>query len=198
MIMAAERIVGELERDHGLTEGSVKLHAMIESASGILRIREIALASRLMASLIFGSADYAADMHCVAGEDRAELWLALQMIVAGARAAAIDAIDAPCFDIRNADLLRREAIQARRFGFDGKSALHPGQLAAIQGIFDVTADEITWAEKVLAELNGAEGRGRALSTLEGRLIDNPHRNAAERILQRARLAKVAAKEPELY
>jgi citrate lyase beta subunit len=113
----------------------------------------------------------------------------MQMIVAAARASGVDAIDAPCFDLKNPDLLRREAAQARRFGFDGKSAIHPGQLVAINEVFAVTDEEIIWAERVLAELESAEAEGRALSTLEGRLIENPHRTAAERILKRQRLAR---------
>jgi citrate lyase subunit beta/citryl-CoA lyase len=182
---AAEAAVLELEVGYGVPEGSIAFHAMIESAAGVLRAAEIAGASARMRSLMFGSADYARDVRCLPGEDRMELLLALQMIVTGARCGGIDAIDAPCFDIRNVDQLRREAMQARRIGFDGKSALHPDQLSAINELFDVTSDEIAWAEKVIAELDNAEHRGRALSLLEGQLIDNPHRAAAERILRRA-------------
>jgi citrate lyase beta subunit len=137
-----------------------------------------------MASLVFGSADYANDVRCWPGEDRQELLLALQMLVTSARSAGIDAIDSPCFDIRNYDLLRREAVQARRLGFDGKSALHPEQCRILNEVFDVTAEEIAWAEQALAGLDEAENRGKALTTLDGKLIENPHRAAAERILSR--------------
>ena len=95
-----------------------------------------------MASLIFGSADYITDIRCQPEEDRHELLLALQMIVIAARSAGIDAIDAPCFDIHNRDLLNKEAAHSRRLGFDGKSALHPDQLDTINRIFDVTTEEI--------------------------------------------------------
>ncbi len=188
-IQAADRSILDLETPAGLAPGGIRIHAMIESAAGVLAARDIAASSPRMASIIFGSADYCEDVHCLQGEDRVELLLALQMIVTGARAASIDAVDAPCFDIRSPGLLRREATQARRLGFDGKSALHPGQLGVINETFDVTPQELEWAGKVLSELESAESRGRALSTLEGRLIDNPHRCAAERILRRAQLAK---------
>ena len=84
------------------------------------------------------------------------------MIVVAARSAGIDAIDAPCFDVRNYDLLARESAQARRLGFSGKSALHPDQLALIHQTFDVTPEEIAWAERIIAELNEADRRGKAL------------------------------------
>ncbi len=78
-------------------------------------------------------------------------------------------------------------MQARRLGFDGKSVLHPDQLSIVNRIFDVTAEEIAWAEKVIAELEEAENRGKALTTVEGKLLDNPHRKAAERILSRRKI-----------
>jgi citrate lyase subunit beta / citryl-CoA lyase len=183
-IYAADAAIRKIETAHSLAEGNIKLHAMIESAAGVLRAAEIASASPRMASLIFGSADYAADVRCRPGEDRLEILLALQMIVVAARSAGIDAIDAPCFDVRNYDLLARESAQARRLGFTGKSALHPDQLALIHQTFDVTPEEIAWAERIIAELNEADRRGKALTTIDGSLIDNPHRAAAERILKR--------------
>lgn len=183
-IAAADAAVAESELSCGIPKWSIKLHAMIESATGALNCREIALASPRMASLIFGSADYISDVRCQPGEDRGEIALAMQMIVMSARAADIDAIDAPCFDLQNPDLLRREAVQARKLGFDGKSALRPDQLSTINEVFDVTPEEVQWAEEVLAEMAGAENRGKALSVLAGKLIDTPHRVAAERILRR--------------
>lgn len=183
-IQAVDSAVRKLEIRSGIPEGTVRLHAMIESSAGVLNAAPIAAASSRMASLIFGSADYAADIRCRPGPDRLEFLLAMQMIVVACRAAGIDAIDAPCFDLRDHEVLRRESDFARRLGFDGKSALHPAQLPVINRAFDVTEEEVAWAEKVLAELDEAEKRGKALSTLDGTLIDNPHRAAAERILQR--------------
>ena len=183
-IAAADQAIRELEIRHRAPEGSIALHAMIESASGVLHAAEIASASHRMTSLIFGSADFSGDVRCRPGGDRAEIALALQMIVLSARSAGIEAIDAPCFDIRDPDLLQRESLQARRLGFDGKSALHPDQLEIINRAFETTPEEIAWAERVLAELDEAETRGKALTTVDGKLLDNPHRAAAERILKR--------------
>jgi citrate lyase subunit beta/citryl-CoA lyase len=184
-VLAVEAAMNEMEKRRFIAGGTIKIHAMIESAAGVLQSSAIAAATPRMAALIFGSADYVKDLRCVPGEDRSELSLALQLIVTSARAAGIDAIDAPCFDLRNPELLRREAAQARRMGYDGKSVLHPAQIDAVNAAFDVTAEEIAWAREVLIELDQAEERGRALTTMEGRLIDNPHRRAAERILRRS-------------
>ena len=187
-IRAVDAAIRKIEIAHGLPQEGIRLHAMIESAAGVLRSAEIASASPRMASLIFGSADYAADVHCRPGEDRSEMLVALQLIVLAARSAGIDAIDAPCFDIHNLGLLARESSLARRMGFTGKSALHPDQLEVIDSAFDVTSEEIAWAQRIIAELNKADSRGKALSTIDGNLIDNPHRVAAERILSRKKQA----------
>ncbi len=183
-IRAAGETLRALEAANGIDSGKTAIHAMIESAAGVLKSAEIAGASSRMASLIFGSADYAMDVRCRPGENREELALALQGLVLAARAAGIDAIDAPCFDIRNEELLRRECTQARRLGFDGKNALHPGQLKTINEMFDATPEEVAWATEVLAGMAEAEGRGRSVALLDGRLIDDPHRAVAERILRR--------------
>jgi citrate lyase subunit beta/citryl-CoA lyase len=183
-IVEADKAIRELEIGHGIPAGTIMLHAMIESAAGVLHAQDIASVSPRMRSLIFGSADYVKDVRCRPGEERLELLLALQLIVTSARSAGIDAIDAPCFDVRNYDLVRSEAAQARRLGFDGKSAIHPDQCPIINQVFDVTPEEIEWAEKTLAGLDAAETLGKALATLEGKLIENPHRVAAERILSR--------------
>jgi citrate lyase subunit beta/citryl-CoA lyase len=183
-VIAVDRIIRELEVKYRMPEDGIRIHAMIESAAGLLRSSEIASSSRRMASLIFGSADFVSDVRCQPGADRNEMLFALQLIVLSARSAGIDAIDGPCFDVHNQDLLNQEAAQARRLGFDGKSALHPDQLAIINQIFDATPEEIVWAERAIAELDAAENRGKALTTVDGKLLDNPHRIAAERILRR--------------
>jgi citrate lyase subunit beta/citryl-CoA lyase len=184
-IQTVDAAISELEKNQDIPVGLIKIHAMIESASGVLNATAIAAASPRMGMLIFGSADYVRDLRCQPGEDRSELALALQLLVTSARAAGIEAIDAPCFDLGNMKLLRREAAQARRMGYDGKSVLHPAQIEPINEAFDVTPEEVAWAREVLVELDQAEERGRALTTMEGRLIDNPHRRSAERILRRA-------------
>lgn len=184
-VLDADRKVRGLEREHGLAEGRIRLHAMIESARGVLAAERIAAASPRMASLIFGLADFVKDVGSRPGPGREEIQLALQQIVLAARSAGIDAIDAPCFELRNRDLLLLEAQQARRLGFSGKNALHPAQLETINRVFDVTEEEVTWARKVVSELAAAEEQGRALTTLDGELIDDPHLSLAKRILARA-------------
>ncbi len=179
----AEAAVRKLEEGCGLAAGSLRFHAMIESPAGALNAPAIACCSTRMASLIFGSADYASQTRCRPSEDRVEILMALQMIVASARAAGIDAIDAPCFTIGDDALLCRESKQARRLGFDGKSALHPRQVGVINEIFDVTAEDAAMAERVLEALDAAEGGGRSVATLDGAVVEDPHRTAALRILR---------------
>ncbi len=185
-IEQADAGVREFEARCDLRPGSLRFHAMIESAAGVLNAPGIARSSARMTSLVFGSADYSAQVRCRPSEDRLEVLMALQLIVMSARSAGIDAIDAPCFDVEDPALLRRESMQGRRLGFDGKSALSPRQVGTINEIFDVTAEEAAMAERVLEALDGAELGGRSLTTLDGSLIEDPHRTVALRILRRWR------------
>jgi citrate lyase subunit beta/citryl-CoA lyase len=182
----ADASIRELETRCGLARGVTRLHAMIETAGGVLNAGKIARASARMTALIFGSADYSAQVRCRPSADRMEMMLALQWIVTSARAAGIASIDAPCFDLENTELLRSESAQSRNIGFDGKSALHPRQLEIINAVFDVTEEEALWAERVIAKLDAAEKEGRSLSTIDGGLVEDPHRISAERILRRWR------------
>jgi citrate lyase subunit beta/citryl-CoA lyase len=188
-VLEAAALLADVERDRGLPAGTIRLHAMIESARGVVNAAEIASTSPRMAALVFGSADFVADLRCRPGPERRVLEVALQQIVLAARAGGVDAIDAPCFDLADREVLRREAEAARRLGFDGKSALRPDQLEVINRAFDVTAEETAWARSVLEELDRAERGGRSLTTLDGRMIDDPHRIAARRILEREAQAR---------
>jgi citrate lyase subunit beta/citryl-CoA lyase len=183
-VESADATVRKLEADCGLPVGGLRFHAMIESPAGVLNAPAIASCSARMASLIFGSADYSAQTRCRPSEDRLEILTALQWIVASARAAGIDAVDAPCFAIGNDALLLRESTQGRRLGYDGKSALSPRQVGVINEVFDVTAEDAAMAERVLEALDAAEGDGRSLATLDGTVIENPHRAEALRVLRR--------------
>src|SRR5262249_25155499 len=98
-VAAADAALFEIEVAHRLHEGEIRLFAMIESARGALKVPEIADASARMAGLIFGSADYVKDVRCRPGPERAELLVVMQRIVLAARAARLDAIDAPCFNV---------------------------------------------------------------------------------------------------
>jgi citrate lyase subunit beta/citryl-CoA lyase len=176
-----------LETLHGSPDARIGLLCMIESAAGVLAAAEIARAHPRVRALVFGAADYAEDVGCVATEDRRTFLPALAQLVLAAHAAGIAAIDAPHMRPGDAQGLRAHALQARELGFDGKSAIHPAQLPVIHEVFSPAAEEIAWAKEVLAVLGaGADDSlqwGAAL--LGGELVEAPHVMRARRILAMA-------------
>jgi citrate lyase subunit beta/citryl-CoA lyase len=151
--------------------------AMIETAKGVLAAQEIA---REAAALIAGTNDLAADLRLPRGAGRPPLQMALQSIVLAARAAGIVVFDGVFNQLEDEEGLAAEAAQGRRLGFDGKSLIHPNQIAPCHAAFAPTDEEIARAERLVAEATGGAER------FEGEMIERMHVEAAERLLARAR------------
>ncbi len=184
--------LARLEELHGLPAGSIRLMCMIESAAGVLAAAQIAGCHPRVAALLFGAADYSAEVGCaltLEGDPPPDgpLLVAQSQIVLASRAAGIDAIDTPHMRLDDADGLARSSQRARQFGFDGKSAIHPGQIGPINSIFSPTPEQLAWAERVLTALSGGDGASMGASqlgaaVLDGQLIEAPHLTRARRIL----------------
>ena len=145
----------------GETAAHVRVQALVETAGGLLRAGAIAAASPRLDSLILGYADLAASLGRPPGSERPELWLhAQETVLVAARASGLQAIDGPYLAIRDADGLRARAEQVRALGFDGKWAVHPEQLAAINAAFTPQAEEFDRASAIVAALEGAEEQRR--------------------------------------
>ena len=183
-VLAVERLLDGL----GEPAAAIRLQALVETAAGLLRAGEIGAASPRLASLIIGYADLGASLGRTPS-DAPERWLyAQETVLVAARAAALQAIDGPYLEIRDDDGLRRRAEHVRALGYDGKWAVHPGQLAIINAAFTPAPDELARAEAVLAALAGAEGRGAV--ELDGAMIDEASRKLAQDVVARGRAAGV--------
>ena len=148
--------------------------AMVETARGVLAAEEIA---REVAALIAGTNDLAASLRLPAGAGRGSMQVALQTIVLAARAHGI-----PCFDgvfnrLDDPDGFASEAAESRRLGFDGKTLIHPDQVAPCKAAFAPTGAELARAERLVAAANGGAQR------FEGEMIERMHVEAAERLLK---------------
>jgi len=171
------------ELDARLGQAPLGVQALIESAAGLAYAREIAASGRRLEALILGYADLAASLGRAA--DSTQPWLfAQETLLLAARAHGLQAIDGPFFTIGDADGLRRAADTARQLGFDGKWAIHPGQIAAINTAFTPGEAEVNRARALLAALDDAGARGQGAAAFEGGMIDEAMRAAALRTLAR--------------
>jgi citrate lyase subunit beta/citryl-CoA lyase len=149
--------------------------AMIETAAGVLAAADIA---RVAAALIAGTNDLAADLKLPPGAGREPLSAALQFIVIAARAAGIPVFDGVFNAIADAQGFAVEATQSRTLGFDGKSLIHPDQIALCHAAFAPSAAEIARAERLIAAATGGAER------FEDEMIEAMHVDAARRLLAR--------------
>ncbi len=169
---------------------SRKLFCMIETPRGVLDSRQIAESDELVAALMFGAADLSRDLGCVLSEDETEVLFARSQVLLAARAAGVAAYDSPHFTIADLEGLRRRCQAARNLGYDGKTVIHPSHIEIVNEVFTPTPEQIAEAERVVAAMAAARSEGRGATKLDGRMIDQVHLSAAEKLLERARKINV--------
>lgn len=150
-----------------------QLAALVESARGVARAAEIAERTPRLAALLFGAADYAADLGQQVDAFRPDF--ARAAVVNAAAAGGIVAIDSPFFAIDQAAALEAECVGARALGFHGKAAIHPTQLAAINAAFSATEDERALARRILEEAP------KGVGVVDGKMVDLAMLRWAQRI-----------------
>jgi citrate lyase subunit beta/citryl-CoA lyase len=164
------------------------VQALIENAAGVANVTAIAGSSPRLAGLILGYADLSASLGRARGAG-AELdsWRAIQdAVLVAARAAGIAAIDGPYLGVKVDAGFQAAAERARDMGFDGKWAIHPAQVAALNELFTPTDEELEHARAVIGALAEAERDGGAGAVaLDGQMLDEAVRIAALRVLARA-------------
>ncbi len=161
-----------------------RIWAMMESPLGVLNAHAIARAPR-MAGFIMGTNDLAKDMGVRFRPDRLPLMSALQLPLIAARAAGIIAVDGVYNAFRDEDGLRAECEQGRDMGFDGKTLIHPAQLAIANAVFAPSGAEIDLAGRQIAAFDAATARGEGVAVVDGKIVENLHIVTARQVLARA-------------
>jgi citrate lyase subunit beta/citryl-CoA lyase len=164
--------------------GALALFLMVETARGVLAAAELARVPRVC-GLLFGAADFRESVRAGREADEGELLVARSTLVIAARAAGASVFDTPFFEYRDEAGLERSAKRGRALGFDGKTAIHPGQVATINRIFAPTPDEVERARKIVLALEAAEHEGRGVATVDGEMVEALHLSEARRTLARA-------------
>ena len=180
-------VIEARELAQGLPLGSIRILADVETASGILSLREIASHPRLDA-LIFGGEDYAASVGALRTPEAWELFTARSMVVMHARAFGLQAIDMVTVDYHDMDHLRREASFGTSLGYTGKQVIHPAQVGPVQEAFTPGEAEIAQAREVVEAFEEQQNAGRGAFGMNGKMIDMPLVKAARNVLDRAHLA----------
>ncbi|OGA77317.1 MAG: hypothetical protein A3G81_09385 [Betaproteobacteria bacterium RIFCSPLOWO2_12_FULL_65_14] len=183
-IAAAEMVVDDLERVAGVPRGQVGLIAAIESARGLHRVVDIALAGPRLRGLMFGAEDYARDLGLpvVRTGPAWDLVFARSSLVNAAAITGLFAMDQVHMNFRDAEGERRDAIASRAMGFSGKAAIHPSQVAIINEVFSPTPEEVAHAQAVVKAFREALGTGIGCVMMGGQVVEQPILERAERVL----------------
>jgi citrate lyase beta subunit len=159
----------------------IPVWAMIESPRAVLDCDRIAAVDGVTA-LVAGMADFAKDIGATPGVDRLELIYALQRMLIAARAAGILALDGVHADIQDLEGLEVACRQGAAMGFDGKTLVHPNQIAPANRAFSPNEAAIEDARGLIAAHEAATAEGRGVTTFKGKMVEVLHVAAARRLL----------------
>jgi citrate lyase subunit beta / citryl-CoA lyase len=160
------------------------LWAMIETPLAIINAADIAAVARngetRLAGFMMGTNDLAKETRARLTDGRAPMapWLATAVLAA--HAYGIDVLDGVYNDIHDAEGFRRECMQGRDMGFDGKTLVHPTQIAPCNEVFSPTADEIDQARRIIAIFELPENQAKGVVQLDGRMVERMHADIAKR------------------
>jgi citrate lyase subunit beta/citryl-CoA lyase len=157
---------------------------MVETARSLFHLDAIAGAAKTtrLAALALGPNDLARETGARMTPGREPFFTALSLTVAAARAHGVVALDGPFSDLRDAHGLARECRQARAFGFDGKTLIHPSQIDAANAAFTPDAEELAFARAVVAAFAMPDNQGRGAIRVDGRMAERLHLGEAEKLL----------------
>jgi citrate lyase beta subunit len=168
--------------------GSIRLLVGVETAKGILNLKEIAGADKRLEAVIFGGEDFAASVGAIRTKDGTELLYARQATVTACAAYDLQAIDIVFIDFKDPEGLRAEADQGAGLGFSGKQVIHPNQVSAVQEAFTPSDAAIAYAKRIVESFESSQKEGRGAYALDGKMIDMPLLKNAQKVLDRAKAA----------
>ncbi len=183
----AGKIIEAAELKFGWPMNSIRILIGVETAKGILNLKEIAAHPRLDA-IIFGGEDFAASIGAVRTKDAVELLYARQAVVVACAANDLQAIDIVTIDYKDLEALKIESQFGAGLGFSGKQIIHPNQVSAVQEAFTPSEDAIAYARRIVETFETSQKEGKGAYALDGKMIDMPLLKNAQKVLARAKAA----------
>lgn len=164
---------------------------MIESPLGVLNAAEIANANHRVKALMLGLEDYAKELGVRLAPDRNNVALVMQHVALAAKAMGRLAIDGVHADVKDDAGFMAAALQAKSFGYDGKSLVHPATIEACHRAFGPSAEDLAEAKATIEAFAQAKAEGKSIARLGGRMIEALHASQAQALLDEAALDEAA-------
>ena len=181
-IIRCSNLLKEEEEKNNIPVGTVKIQCSIETPKGVLNAIEIAGRDERVISISFGTEDYTNSLGTDRTDDLQQFLYAKSHLALAASMAGVYAIDTVYSNFRNTEHFEIETKQAKLLGFAGKSCIHPAQIEIANKIFAPTDEEIEEAKLVISTAKEAEEKGLGVVSLNGKMIDKPIIEKAEKIL----------------
>lgn len=183
----ASRIIEDAELKNGWKVNSIRILIGVETAKGILNLKEIAAHPRLDA-IIFGGEDFAASIGAVRTKDAVELLYARQAVIVACAAYDLQPLDIVTIDYKDLEALKVESEFGARLGFSGKQIIHPNQVQVVQEAFTPSDEAIAYARRIVETFEASQKEGKGAYSLDGKMIDMPLLKNAQKVLARANAA----------
>ncbi len=183
----ANRIIEAAELKHGWPVNSIRVLIGVETAKGIMNLKEIAAHPRLD-GIIFGGEDFAASIGATRTKEATELLYARQAVVVACAANDLQAIDIVTIDYKDIEALRIESEFGARLGYSGKQIIHPAQVEPVQTAFTPNDEAIAHAKRIVETFEASQKEGKGAYSLDGKMIDMPLLKSAQKVLERASAA----------
>lgn len=176
-VRQAERIMDEAGADP-----SVALWCMMETPRAMLRSEEIAASTPRLAGFVMGTSDLAKDLQAHHTPLRLPMLASLSLCLLAARAEGLAIVDGVYLDLNDDDGFAGSCQQGLELGFDGKTLIHPKQIAAANAAFAPSEAEIDFSRRIIAAHEAASKEGKGVVVVDGKLVENLHVENAHRLV----------------
>ena len=161
---------------------NTKIWCMMETPRAMLNAAEIAASSARLTCFVMGTSDLVKDLHAHHTNLRLPVLTSLGLCILAARAENVEILDGVFLDLNDDEAFRASCLQGLEFGFDGKTLIHPKQLAGANEVFAPSPSELEFAHRIIAAFAEAEADGKGVVLVDGKLIENLHVENAHRLV----------------
>lgn len=182
-----DKLLETIEYEKGLEIGSYKIIPLIETASAVINVQEICLASPRVIAIAYGSEDFIADLEGIHDQEHVSLFTPRSIIAMGARAAGVIPIDTVHVRVHDLEDLEKNLIVSKNLGFEGMMVLNPKELPLVHQYFSPTAQEVEDAREMVSLAQKASEDGEGVAIRNGKFIGPPMLKAANKILEKQKL-----------
>ena len=163
--------------------GHMPIMVMIESPIAVLNSKEIAAASDRIACMVMATSDLISQLHARVTHERSAILTSLSLVILAARAYGRCVVDGISSDFKNMHSFEYACRLGRDMGFDGKSLVHPAQIAYSNDAYTPKSTEIKSARAIIQALKEANESGRGTVVVDDKLVEHHHVKAAQRLLK---------------